>query len=253
MMENKKTSGLRRSEIIKLTQSGNNLFSAFRAAAVNYSGLADPLLGFDDFQLKSDVFGPHQHRHISAISYIFDDSAPYRNIDSMGTDLTISPGSLLWTWAGSGVTHHEFPEKNGTDIHGLQLFLQIPARKQNNPAESVYIDVTDMPVINDRGVEVKVVIGSADGQPTNSVTPDEINFLDVRLSPGAGYESVLPAGWNGFIYVLSGQVEISDGYESFSLLGKDTIAVGGASRDNALSFLGHTSCRLLFINGRPAV
>ena len=107
---NTTTTDFKQSKIVKLAQSGNASFSAFRANRTDYGSLFSPVMGFDDYRLSSDVFGPHQHRHMSALSYIFEDSAPYRNQDSMDEDLIISPGSLLWTWAGSGVTHHEYPE-----------------------------------------------------------------------------------------------------------------------------------------------
>lgn len=51
---------------------------------------------------------------MSAVRYVFEDSVGYHNQDSMGTDVIITPGSLLWTWAGSGVTHHEVPNSSAS-------------------------------------------------------------------------------------------------------------------------------------------
>jgi len=241
---------LKVSEIIKLSQTGNASFSAFRANRSSYDGLLNPVIGFDVFRLSSDVFGPHQHRHMSALSYLFDDSAPYHNQDSIGSDLTISTGSLLWTWAGSGVTHHEFPEKDNMDIHGLQLFLEIPSGTRNLPPKSVYIDNKEMPQKEEDGVKIKVVSGKTGNLINNKQTPEPLTFLDIKMKADKTFEHVLPKDWSGTVYILSGNVLLTAD-ENFELNSQDTIAFGRASVDVPVRFTARTECQLLFISGMP--
>jgi len=244
-------SDLKQSAIVKLARTGNASFSAFRANRNDYGALFSPIIGFDDFRLSSDVFGPHQHRHMSALSYIFDDSAPYHNQDSMGNDISISPGSLLWTWAGSGVTHHEFPEAPGAKIHGLQLFLQIPAATQNLTPKSVLIPVIEMPVSEIEGVRIKVVLGSTAGLVNKVRTPEDITFLNLRFTQGSNFSHQLPAHWNSTVYVLSGTIEAETPAGKSVLNSNDTIAIGSAVTDSQITFHAGTSCHLLFISGHP--
>lgn len=244
-------SAFKQSRIVKLVQTGNASFSAFRANRNDYGSLFSPIMGFDDFRLSSDVFGPHQHRHMSALSYLFDDSAAYHNQDSMGEDLTISTGSLLWTWAGSGVTHHEYPERVNDEIHGLQLFLEIPAETRNLPPRSVLIPVEQMPVLETEGLRVKVVMGES-GALVNPVrTPEKITFLDIRLEAGKSYSHILPSGWNGTLYLLSGMVEVTTPAGASALATGDTLALGSGGEDALITLNGGSACHLLFISGAP--
>ncbi|MBS1663783.1 MAG: pirin family protein [Bacteroidetes bacterium] len=223
---------------------GNTSFSAFQARNHSFDGLMNPVLGFDHFRLTSDVFGPHRHAGMSAISYVFEDSVPYHNEDSMGTNLTITPGSLLWTWAGSGVVHHETPTVKG-EVHGLQLFLDIAPENKSLPPKSVFIPVEKMPILSNNGVSVKVVMG-----PENPVTtPEPVTFLDVTLKTAKTFDYTLPAGNNGTIYVLSGTVVLAPA--AFSVSPNEAIAFGAADTDEKMAFIGSADSRFLLISGPP--
>lgn len=244
-------SDFKQSRVVKLSHTGNATFSAFRANRNEYAGLFSPIMGFDDFRLSSDVFGPHQHKHMSALSYLFDDSADYHNKDSMGSDLTITTGSLLWTWAGSGVTHHEFPEKENTAIHGLQLFLEIPAETRNQPPKSILIPEAQMQVSDNDGIRVKVVMGSTAELINPVITPEAITFLDLSIAAGKSFRHQLLAGWNGTIYVLSGILEVITPAGKSVLNSSDTIAFGDAIETAQITFNAAKDSHLLFISGLP--
>ncbi len=245
-------SDLKLSNVVKLAQTGNASFSAYRANRNDYAGLLTPVMGFDNFRLSSDVFGPHQHRHMSALSYLFDDSAAYHNKDSMGSDLSITPGSLLWTWAGSGVTHHEFPEQENASIHGLQLFLAIPPATRNLPPKSILIPVEQMPVKEIDGVRVKVVLGEGADMVNPVETPEDITFLDLKITRGKTFQHQLPAGWNGTIYLLSGTLTVETPAENLVMNANDTIALGASGKSAKITLSAETNCHLLFISGLPA-
>ena len=67
-------SNLQYSPIVKVPKIGNDHFSAFQTRHHSFAGLMDPVIGFDHFRLTGDVFGPHRHTGMSAISYVFEDS-----------------------------------------------------------------------------------------------------------------------------------------------------------------------------------
>ena len=67
-------------------------------------------MGLDHYRMSGPTFAPHPHAGFSAVSYVFEDSkGGLRNRDSLQHDLVIEPGAMVWTQAGSGVVHDEFP------------------------------------------------------------------------------------------------------------------------------------------------
>ncbi|HEY1163794.1 MAG TPA: pirin family protein [Chitinophaga sp.] len=243
-------SDLKYSPVVKLASIGSGNFSAFQARYHAFGDLMSPVLGFDHFRLTKDVFGPHKHQHMSAISYLFEDSVPYHNQDSMGTDLVITPGSLLWTWAGNGVVHHEVPTVAG-EVQGLQLFLDIPPANRDLPPRSIYIPIEKMPQISKDGVTVKVAMGAAGDAVNTTQTPEPLTLLDVELQEEKAYDYLLPEGWNGTIYLLSGTIRLSTSAANFDLNKNEGIAFGSASAVEKITFTAGAESRFLLISGPP--
>ena len=240
-------SSLKYSEVVRLSRTGGERFSAVRASQHSFEGLMSPVLGFDHFRLTADVFGPHRHAGMSAVSYVFEDSVPYHNEDSMGTDLTITPGSLLWTWAGSGVVHHEVATVEGGEVHGLQLFLDIAPARRSLPAKSVFIPKEKMPEIAEDGLSVRVVMGSTSTTVNPVATPEPVTLLDITLASGKSYVHPLPAGFNGTVYVLSGGIEVG----GEALQANEAIAFGAATTSEPVTVTASADSRLLLISGPP--
>lgn len=239
------------SSLLQTNNTGNNEFSARKVRGAFFKGLMDPLIGFDHFQLTNDVFGAHPHAGMSAVSYLFDDSVPYHNLDSIGTDRVITPGSLMWTWAGSGVVHTEFPVPNGGRVHGLQLFVNIPAHNKQHPPQSLFIDRSDIPEILEDGLKVRVVTGST-GSVTNPVqTTDKFTFLHIYLSAGKSFTHSLPKGWTGTIYTINGNVDFENA-TGISNLGSGTvISVGLSDTDEKLTFKAEADSQFILLSGVP--
>ena len=78
---------LQLSSIITPEVQGDEKFFARKVRAKDFEGLMDPVIGFDHFELTKDIFGPHPHAGMSALSYVFEDSAPYQSIDSLGNNV----------------------------------------------------------------------------------------------------------------------------------------------------------------------
>jgi len=241
-------SDMKYSSVIKLPHVGNAQFSAFQARHNAFGTLMSPVLGFDHFRLTRDVFGPHKHMHMSAVSYVFEDSVGYHNQDSMGTDLPITPGSLLWTWAGAGVTHHEVPTVKDGEVHGLQLFLDIPPANRALPPRSIFIPKEKMPVISADGADIKIAMGSFDKTVNPAVTPEPITLLDIKLNAEKSTGYLLPAEWNGTVYVLSGTITIGD---SISVKQNEAVSFGNAGTDEQIPFTSAADSRFLLISGPP--
>lgn len=239
------------SEVLQTNNTGNNEFSARKVRSAFFNGLMDPLIGFDHFQLTNDVFGAHPHAGMSAISYLFDDSVPYHNLDSIGTDRVITPGSLMWTWAGSGVVHTEFPVPNGGRVHGLQLFVNIPAHNKQHSPQSLFIDREDIPEILEDGLRVRVVTGST-GSVFNPIqTPDKLTFLHIYISAGKAFTHILPKGWTGTIYTINGEVDFENEAGMCKLAAGTVISAGLSDKAENLTFRAEKDSQVILLSGVP--
>jgi quercetin 2,3-dioxygenase len=119
--------------------------------------------------------------------------------------------------AGRGIIHREMAYGK-KPVHALQLWLNLPA--ENKMVQPNYQDLRgdNVPVIRRPGVEVNVFSGrSANIEAIPRVSKYvPVIMLDVRLDGSSGHDNEwtsftqeIPAGDEGFVYVLSGQAYFS--------------------------------------------
>lgn len=239
------------SRVFQTVSSGDRLFSARKVRSIHFDGLLDPVIGFDHFELTSDVFGPRPHAGMSALSYLFEDSGHYHNLNSAGTDVMITPGSLMWTCCGRGVVQTEFPVPPGARVHGIQLFLNTATIHKQHLPRALFIDSRDMPVTATDGKIVKVVCGSAEAATNPADTPDDLTFLDVTIRRGHAFRHKLPPGWAVTVYVVSGEVVFANGLNSCPLTDAQILAAGRSERREELLITAVSNARFIFLSARP--
>lgn len=242
---------LKVSRVYQTVRSGDQQFSARKVRPIHFEGLSDPLIGFDHFELTADVFGPHPHAGMSAVSYLFEDSAHYHSLDSSGTDVTITPGSLMWTWAGRGIVHTEFPQPEGARVHGLQVFVNAATHRKQQLPKALFIDSRDIPTIQMPDATVRVVTGST-GAGRNAIeTPDALTFLDIVIEKGHSFQHELSVGWNATVYIVSGDAVFATGDKLHDLAMGQVIAAGRSGRQETLQFTTQTGARMILLSGKP--
>jgi len=183
-------------------------FSARRLDLKGLGAFASPVMGLDHYRMSGPTFAPHPHAGFSAVSYVFEDSAgSLRNRDSLGHDVVIEPGEMVWTQAGSGVVHDEVPSQSGREVHGVQIFINLARRHKELPPQMLYAPTKDIPVTRDaKGNQTRVLVGQF-GQQAGTVRPAEpFDFFDVKLVDEWRYEA--PPLRNVLVYVLAGEVEV---------------------------------------------
>ncbi len=197
-----------------------------RALPSAHSRMVGPFIFFDHFGPAEFRAGqgidvrPHPHIGLATVTYLFDGEIVHR--DSLGTAVAIKPGEVNWMTAGRGIVHSERTgaalRQTGSPIHGLQMWVALPAAKEEMEAGFIHHDVTEFPVIEENGKRVRVVIGSLYGARSPAQTTSETVFGDVTLRAGtalpieAGYEERA-------LYVMEGAIEIAgDSFESGRLL-----------------------------------
>ena len=107
--------------------------------AVGRPGLemVDPFLmldefGSDDSEAWIAGFPDHPHRGFETITYMKVGKMQHR--DHMGHKETISSGDVLWMTAGKGALHSEMPQQESGQMHGFQIWLNLPAAEKMKPA-----------------------------------------------------------------------------------------------------------------------
>jgi redox-sensitive bicupin YhaK (pirin superfamily) len=191
-------------------------FAVRRALPSARTRMVGPFIFFDHFGPAEFRAGagldvrPHPHIGLSTVSYLFDGEIMHR--DSLGTAIAIKPGEVNWMTAGRGIVHSERtgPEKRaaGGPIHGLQMWVGLPADKEEMEPGFAHHETREFPVVTDAGKTVRVVVGSLYGAKSPVPTVHETIFGDVHVKSGA----TVPLDANHeerAIYILDGEIEIA--------------------------------------------
>ena len=215
-------------------------FSVRRALPSARSRMVGPFIFFDHFGPAEFRAGngldvrPHPHIGLATVSYLFDGEIMHR--DSLGTAVAIRPGEVNWMTAGRGIVHSERTgvEKraSGGPIHGLQMWVALPAAKEEMDAGFAHHDVGEFPVVTENGKNVRVVVGSLYGASSPVPVVHETIFADVHLK--ASSTLPLDAGHEErALYVIDGAIDIAgDKFEPGRLLvfkPGDAITIAAAS------------------------
>ena len=113
-------------------------FSVRRALPSARTRMVGPFIFFDHFGPAEFRAGsgldvrPHPHIGLATVTYLFDGEIMHR--DSLGTEAPIKPGEVNLMTAGRGIVHSERTgaelRTTGSPIHGLQMWVALPAAKE---------------------------------------------------------------------------------------------------------------------------
>ncbi len=201
-------------------------FSVRRALPSVRSRMVGPFIFFDHFGPAEFKAGngldvrPHPHIGLATVTYLFDGEIMHR--DSLGTAAPIKPGEVNWMTAGKGIVHSERtgPElrSTGSPIHGLQMWVALPAAKEEIDPGFAHHKIDEFPLIRDDGTFARVVVGGAYGARSPVPTVHETLFVNAALRAGASLP--LDADYDErAIYIVDGSIDIAgDKFEPGRLL-----------------------------------
>jgi quercetin 2,3-dioxygenase len=187
------------------------------------------LMDFDPFLLL-DEMGPidyapgeakgapdHPHRGFETVTYVLEGRFGHK--DSAGHSGSLGPGDVQWMTAGAGVVHSEMPDpefaRTGGRMHGLQLWVNLPARDKMIAPRYQEMPTERIPVGRsaDGKVSVKVIAGEALGVKAAIETHTPILYQHFTIAPGGRIEQPVPREWRVFAYGLSGTGSYGPGNE----------------------------------------
>jgi len=218
----------------------------------------DPFLMLDEFSSfdANDYiagFPAHPHRGFETVTYLLDGHMLHE--DHLGNRGDLKSGAVQWMSAGRGIIHSEMPQQEHGRMRGFQLWINLPAREKMKPAGYRDIDPAEIPVVDLRGGgRAKVIAGTleSDGRsvpgPIQGLSTDPL-YLDVELPAGAAFTQAVAGGYNAFIYVFEGGVNVVVPAAARAL---GTHAAGVLTQGDRVEVsAGADGARFLLLAGRP--
>lgn len=189
-------------------------FKLTRVFSGELANRLDPFLMLDAFSNDNPDdyiagFPDHPHRGFETISYML--AGQMRHRDSAGNEGLIKSGGMQWMTAGSGLVHSEFPEQDKGHLAGFQLWLNLAAADKMQPPGYRDFDKSEIPIfITDDNITVRVLSGHSHGiQGVVQRPKTQPLYLDVQLPEESIFIQTIPADFNSFIYVYSGEIDIA--------------------------------------------
>lgn len=165
--------------------------------------LSDPfiLLMDDRMELPPGHKAGEAHPHAGFETVTFVVEGEIRDRD----EGTLRTGDVLWMTAGSGVIHNEDSEPLGRS-RILQLWLKLPSNDRWVAPRFAYVARESAPVRNEPGVKARVYSGRSGAAQSATHNYVPVTMVDIGLDAHAQFDQELPASYNGFVYVLAGDV-----------------------------------------------
>jgi len=193
---------------------GFPVLEALPARGVPYQRV-DPFLLVHESRLRlsdmADVDTRHPHRGFDNLWYVLEGSASTGHSTGPGGTIErarLSEGALLALRTGRGAWHAEAigaDERNegraDTEFRGVLFWVNLARRDKQVAPSAQVLQRDQIPVRQAGDATIRTLVG--EGSPVRLGTPALI--LDVELPGGGQVTTPVPAGFQGFAYVLEGE------------------------------------------------
>ncbi len=226
-------------------------FKALSFKHAMFDGLMDPLVMVDHYTMTEPTFGAHPHAGMSAVTVLFEDSiGSFNNRDSLGNDIDLQPGDLYWLKAGSGAVHDEKPVP-GAAAHGLQMFVNLPARMKHDAPQTLHVKASEMPVIRTHVAKVRLVLGESNGLRGASSPALPMTILDAMIDAGGHFDHDVAPGHSQWLCVIDGRIEVTTGEYDIAIAAGEAVAIGADQETASLSIRTDTDSHVVVVTGEP--
>jgi len=137
---------------------------------------------------------PHPHTGLQTVSWLFTGEIEHR--DSAGNHAMVRPGEVNLMTSGHGIAHSEVSTPETVVLHGVQLWVALPAEARDAPRAFAHFAAEPVELPSYAG-HARVFLGSLDGvgsSPVETHTPlvgaqlDLVSGASFRLSLDPTYE-----------------------------------------------------------------
>ncbi len=219
---------------------GITLIRLFPTYHVSY---IDPFLLLDHFAIQiPGGFPDHPHRGFEIITYVLQGALAHA--DSAGHESVIEERGVQKVLAGRGIVHSEMPATSGIDS-GLQLWINLPRAEKGIDPSYQEVRPDELPEESLDGVQIRHLVGG--GSPVEMRR--SMRYQDVEWSDDREHFFDIPAGYQGFLYVLSGEGRL--GKDSEYATKGDLFFLTTEAGNVQMPAMGSADFRIVFAVGQP--
>jgi redox-sensitive bicupin YhaK (pirin superfamily) len=150
------------------------------------------------------MLAPHPHIGLQTVSWLFGGALEHR--DSSGAHALVKPGELNLMTAGGGISHSEVSTDDVTVLHGVQLWVALPAaHRDTEPTLTHYAP----PVVRGDGWDAQVFLGSMLGSRSPVETFSPLTGAEMILDGGTTLTPDTEAGFEYGVLVDFGLVHVN--------------------------------------------
>jgi redox-sensitive bicupin YhaK (pirin superfamily) len=182
----------------------------------------------ESFMDPGTLIRMHQHRNEEIISWV--PAGVMRHDDRQGNNLVTDSDHLMVMNAGSGFWHAEETLADDPPLRMLQIFVR-PHSLDLDP------DIQHEPIPDPTPNEWRHLFGP-DGTDAPLSVRNEVDFYDCRLEAGATVTLPRRSGWDTYLYVFEGAVDVGEkhlGYTESALVTGDGDVSVTATEDSVLA------------------
>ncbi|MFW0795590.1 pirin family protein [Gordonia sp. CPCC 205515] len=188
---------------------------------------------------------PHPHTGLQTVSWLFTGEIEHR--DTMGNHAMVRPGEVNLMTAGHGIAHTEVSTPETTTLHGVQLWVALPADAVDTPRDFAHYVP---PLIEADGTALRVFLGELAGErsPVHTFTP----LLGAELTLDAGAEIDLPVNpeFEHGVLVDTGAIRVVNSAAA-PLVRTELGYVGVGATHLHLSNVADERTRVVILGGAP--
>ncbi|ABK71091.1 pirin family protein [Mycolicibacterium smegmatis] len=147
---------------------------------------------------------PHPHTGLQTVSWLFAGEIEHR--DSGGVHAMVRPGELNLMTAGAGICHSEVSTKAASVLHGVQLWVALPAAARDTDRDFAHYAPTPR-VIGSSTLRVFLGELGDSRSPVHTFTP--LLGAQIDLAPGAELTLDVDATFEHGVLLDRGAVEVA--------------------------------------------
>jgi redox-sensitive bicupin YhaK (pirin superfamily) len=155
---------------------------------------------------------PHPHIGLSTLTFLFEGNIMH--LDTLGTEMEISPGAVNWMTAGKGIVHSErtpeYLRHSDKSMHGLQIWVALPKELEQMEPAFFHVDKDQIPAWSEDGLEYKLIAGEACGRKSPVPVYSKLYLLEIKSSTRQTVKIGGELFGESGLYILEGRIE-SDG------------------------------------------
>lgn len=186
---------------------------------------------------------PHPHIGLQTVSWLFDGEIEHR--DSLGTHAMVKPGELNVMTAGRGIAHSEVSTADTTILHGVQLWVALPADRRGIDRAFVHYAA---PLRTDGGLGLRVFLGDVGGEASPVQAHSPLVGAEITLAAGETADLPLEPDFEHGLLTDTGRIEI-DGVAPAAQPGQLVALPPGRTAVQVRACDG--PARLMLIGGTP--